>query len=112
MVFTWPNCPNFQTPIEPSSMYFFSIFFKVVIHFSLAFNPEWNGWKEDFTYKVTMEEPVTHSKMEHILRDQKFVVTCYAEHSFREDSLIGSVVIDVFTALSGPPDHYHTLTVR
>ena len=59
-----------------------------------------------------IEKPITYERMQHVLKDQKFVVTCYAEHSFREDSLIGSVVMDVFTVLNGPPDHYHTLTVR
>ena len=75
----------------------------------LGFDPEWKGWESSFTYDCVILMPPAAINVQKFLEKEILVVECYASHSFREDSLIGRVKVDLLTVLAGPSAHYHTL---
>lgn len=73
----------------------------------IDYDPQWRGWDSKFDY--TVKFPENQDKTYSFFRKKKFLIECYAEHSYREDSLIGRVSLDLLSILAGPSLQHHTL---
>lgn len=108
LIIYWPNTKPVRTDIVFKSKSNLSDSYKTKLTFSIASDPKWVNFQHSLEY-VLEDELRDAESIQRFLKQQLLRIECYAKHSLRKDSIIGTATVNLLLCLGGPTDHIITL---